>query len=147
MALVIRDVQDGDRAVWGDLWGAYLAFYKTAAAAEVYDSTFARIRGGGAGEFRGIIAWQGESAVGLAHYLFHRHCWHIADVCYLQDLFVAPAARKSGVGRALIEAVYARADAAKAPSVYWLTQKGNATARRLYDRIAAKTDFIKYRRG
>ena len=29
---------------------------------------------------------------------------------------------------------------------YWLTQAGNATARRLYDRVAVQTDFIKYDR-
>ena len=72
---------------------------------------------------------------GLAHYLFHRHGWRIENVCYLQDLYADPEVRGTGIGRALIEAVYAAADAAGAPSVYWLTQEFNATARRLYDRI------------
>ena len=49
-------------------------------------------------------------------------------------------------GRALITAVYAAADEAGAPSVYWLTQEGNTTARQLYDRIATPTDFMKYQR-
>ena len=48
-----------------------------------------------------------------------------------------------GVGRALIEAVYA----AGAPSVYWTTQDYNHTARQLYDRIGQLTLFIKYQRG
>jgi ribosomal protein S18 acetylase RimI-like enzyme len=33
-----------------------------------------------------------------------------------------------GVGRALIEAVYAAADANGTPSVYWLTQEENTEA-------------------
>jgi hypothetical protein len=33
------------------------------------------------------------------------------------------------------------------PNVYWTTQTGNATARRLYDRIAVATDFMKYSRS
>jgi GNAT superfamily N-acetyltransferase len=80
----------------------------------------------------------------LVHYLFHRHCWRIEDVCYLQDLYAAPEVRGRGVGRALIEAVYRAADAAGAPSVYWLTQDFNATARQLYDRIGHVTPFVKY---
>jgi GNAT superfamily N-acetyltransferase len=84
--------------------------------------------------------------VGLTHFVFHRHGWKIADTCYLQDLYADPEVRGQGVGRALIEAVYAAADARGAPSVYWQTQEFNATARQLYDRIAQKTPFIVYRR-
>jgi len=83
---------------------------------------------------------------GLVHFLFHRHAWKIEEVCYLQDLFVVPAARGTGLGRALIEAVYAAADAKGAPSVYWLTQDFNHTARRLYDSVGVLTPFIKYQR-
>mgnify|MGYP002622223755 FL=1 len=54
--------------------------------------------------------------------------------------------RGRGVGRALIQAVYDAADAAGAPSVYWLTQDFNAEARKLYDRIGVVTPFIKYAR-
>ena len=32
------------------------------------------------------------------------------------------------------------------PSVYWLTQEFNATARKLYDRVAMLTPFVKYQR-
>ena len=46
--------------------------------------------------------------VGLAHILFHRSTWSNGWYCYLEDLFVDPARRQKGTGRALIEAVYAR---------------------------------------
>jgi ribosomal protein S18 acetylase RimI-like enzyme len=59
---------------------------------------------------------------------------------------VAPEARGGGVGRALIEAVYARADAAGAARVYWLTHETNAPARKLYDQVATNAGFIQYRR-
>ena len=146
MALAIRDLQSADRAAWGRLWRDYLAFYKTEIPDAVYEAAFRRMIEGGAGEFRGLLALQDETPAGLAHYLFHRHGWQIADVCYLQDLFVAAPLRGRGVGKALIEAVYARADAAGAPAVYWLTQADNKTARRLYDKIALQTDFLKYKR-
>ncbi len=85
--------------------------------------------------------------MGLVHFIFHRHNWKIEDVCYLQDLYADPAMRGSGVGRALIEAVYAAADSHGAPAVYWMTQDFNTTARKLYDRIGQLTPFIKYQRG
>ena len=44
------------------------------------------------------------------------------------------------------EAVYEAADKAGAPSVYWTTQDFNETARKLYDRIAKLTPFIRYNR-
>ena len=84
--------------------------------------------------------------MGLTHYLFHRHGWRIENVVYLQDLYVDPEVRGTGAGRALIEAVYRAADEAGCPSVYWLTQDFNSTARQLYDRIATVTPFIKYQR-
>ena len=59
---------------------------------------------------------------------------------------MAPQARGTGTGRALIEAVYAAADASGAPRVYWLTQEDNHTARKLYDRIGRLSGFVKYER-
>ena len=63
----------------------------------------------------------------------------------LQDLFVAEEARKIGLGRALIEAVYKAAHDAGASRVYWLTHESNATARMLYDKLATWPGFIIYR--
>ena len=71
-------------------------------------------------------------------------CVHICSACYLQDLYVDASYRGTGVGRALIEGVYAAADAAGSPSVYWTTQHFNVVGRRLYDRIGELTPFIKY---
>ena len=146
--VAIRPVQAADQTDWRRLWTGYLDFYETKVSEEVYETTWSRLLSGGPGEYQGLIAraaGEGE-ALGLAHVLRHRHCWSVADVCYLQDLFVAPAARGLGVGRALIETVYRLADESGAANVYWLTQEHNATARALYDRIATKTPFIKYTR-
>ena len=147
--LEIRPLEKGDEAEWRRLWTAYLEFYESSVSEEVYQSSFARMLAGNQGapnEFRGLIALAGGRPVGLVHFLFHRHGWRIENVCYLQDLYADPAVRGTGVGRALIEAVYAAADAEGCPSVYWLTQDFNDTARRLYDRIGKVTPFIKYTR-
>jgi GNAT superfamily N-acetyltransferase len=146
MSPIIRPLHPDDEKDWRRLWTDYLAFYGTSVAEAVYASTFARLLGSDPQDFSCLIAELDGKPVGLAHYLFHRHGWKIENVCYLQDLFVDPAARGTGTGRALIEGVYAAADAAGAPAVYWLTQDFNHTARQLYDRVARVTPFIRYNR-
>lgn len=142
----IRPLRGEDEAAWRRLWGAYLAFYGATLSEAVYAASFARLVDPTVTDYRGLVAWRDGAPVGLAHVIFHRHGWQIEDVCYLQDLFVDADARGTGAGRALIEAVYAMADANGTPNVYWLTQEFNTKARALYDRIGRVTPFIKYAR-
>lgn len=93
-----------------------------------------------------LIAIANGRALGIANLVFHRSTWARDWYCYLEDLFVAPDARGKGVGRALIEAVYAEADRRGASRTYWATQAKNATARTLYDRLGSLTEFVQYRR-
>ncbi|MEL7098235.1 MAG: GNAT family N-acetyltransferase [Pseudomonadota bacterium] len=146
-ALEVRPLVESDRAAWTQLWTAYLAFYETSLPVEVYDTAWWRLMGAEPYDANGLVACFGGKPVGLTHYLFHRHGWKVENVCYLQDLYADPAHRGTGIGRALIEAVYAAADAQGCPSVYWMTQEHNATARQLYDRIAVRSGFIQYKRG
>lgn len=145
-SVTVRPLRLEDKPVWRDLWRAYLAFYDTVLPEAVFATTFARMLGPDERDFRGLIALLDGRPLGIAHFLTHRHAWKIENVCYLQDLFVAPEARGKGLGHALIEAVYARADAEGAPQVYWLTQEFNHTARQLYDRVARVTPFVRYNR-
>ena len=145
-AVIVRALRAEDEPAWRDLWRAYLAFYESTVPEEVYVSSFARLLGDDPRDYSGLVAEQDGRLVGLTHYLFHRHGWKIEDVCYLQDLYALPETRGTGVGRALIEGVYAAADAHGAANVYWNTQDFNETARRLYDRIGVLTPFIKYQR-
>lgn len=145
-SITIRPIQPDDYAQWAELWRGYLTFYETTLPDEVYRSSFDRMLGDDPRDFCGMLALDGDRPVGLVHYLFHRHGWKVEEVCYLQDLFTLPDMRGRGVGRALIEAVYDAADAYGAPSVYWLTQDFNASARILYDQVGTLTPFIKYQR-
>ena len=146
MTLQIRALLREDEANWRRLWHDYLAFYETELPEENYNVLFERLLGDDRQDFHGLIAEVDGQPVGLAHYLFHRHGWKIENTCYLQDLYADRHVRGQGVGRALIEAVYAAADDTGSPSVYWLTQDFNTQARVLYDRIGALTPFIKYAR-
>lgn len=146
MSLTVRPLQATDETEWKTLWKAYLEFYETTLPEMVYATTFQRLLDPGVPAQFGLVAVSEGRAIGLVHAILHPHNWRIEDVCYLQDLYVAPQARGTGAGRALIEAVYAAADAKGTPFVYWLTQEFNTPARLLYDRIAKVTPFIRYQR-
>jgi len=142
----IRPLTAGDREAWTPLWRDYLAYYDTELPEQIYATSFAKMTDPGVTDYHGFLAWDGDNAVGLVHYIYHTHGWKLSPVCYLQDLYAVPQSRGTGLGRKLIEAVYEAADRDGAASVYWLTQDFNETARRLYDRIGRLSPFIKYDR-
>jgi GNAT superfamily N-acetyltransferase len=141
----VRALIAADEEAWLTLWAGYLEFYKTSVPPEVTEASFARLTGADADMF-GLVAEQDGCVVGIAHCIAHRSTWARGLYLYLNDLFVAPDVRRSGAGRALIEAVYARADAMGMERVYWLTHETNAAGRRLYDQIAVNDGFVEYRR-
>ena len=147
---IIRPVTRADYARWLPLWLGYNAFYgrsgPTALADEVTQATWARFFDAYE-PVRAMVAQDGPEIIGLVHFLYHRSTIAAGPVCYLRDLFTVPAARGKGVGKALIEAVYAAAHAGGAVQVYWLTHESNATARRLYDQVAEMSGFIVYRKN
>ena len=143
--IVIRPIGEDEREAWNPLWADYLAFYKTTLTRDVSDLAWTRFHDPDEPIFA-LGGYVDGKLTGIAHYLFHRSTWATHRYCYLEDLFVADAARGKGLGRALIEAVCAKAEAANASRVYWLTQSNNAQARALYDKVADNLGFIQYRK-
>ena len=82
--------------------------------------------------------------IGLAHYVLHPHTFSSKMVCYLEDLWVDPSARRAGIGRALIEALIARGNEKDWRRLYWHTETDNLAARALYDCVARATDYVRY---
>lgn len=142
----IRPVEHDDYDAWRAMWTKYLEFYKSSVAPEIYPSTFGRFFIDKEFEPNCFVAVKDGQLVGLVHFMEHRHNWRVENVCYLQDLYADENMRGEGIGRKLIEAVYAHADENGLGTVYWNTQDFNAEARKLYDRIAKLTPFIKYQR-
>ena len=149
MSVTIRSIAEDDYAQWLPLWDGYNAFYgrsgPTALAPGITRTTWHRFFDPDE-PVHALVAEEGGRLVGLAHYLYHRSTTAIGLNCYMQDLFTSAEARGRGVGRALIEAVYAGARAAGSPRVYWQTHESNVTAMRLYDQVAEKSSFLVYRK-
>ena len=147
--MIVRSVRLEDFDQWKLLWDGYNAFYGRSGPRSLPDeitrTTWARFFDAGE-PVHALVAELDGKLVGLAHYLFHRSTTKLALVCYMQDLFTAQSARGKGVGRALIEAVYAMARDAGSERVYWQTHETNAVAQRLYEQLAERSGFIVYRK-
>jgi len=145
--MTVRPVATSDRERWLVMWDGYNAFYERPdLSPEITDVLWQRLFDASE-PVHGLVAELDGRVVGLAHYLFHRSTTMIAHTCYLQDLFTDASVRGRGVGRALIEGVYAAARDAGSSRVYWQTHETNATAMKLYDRIAERSGFLVYRKN
>lgn len=144
MSVDIRDAAPADEAGWRNLWQQYLDFYEVVLTPEVTSATWARLMDP-ASPVKARLAFADGTMVGFAIHLHHPSTWVIGEDCYLEDLFLAPAARGKGVGRALIEDLMALARGKGWLRLYWHTDEENVVARRLYDRFVESDGHVRYR--
>ncbi|MFJ6325807.1 MULTISPECIES: GNAT family N-acetyltransferase [unclassified Rhizobium] len=146
---LVRPLKRQDYEQWLVLWEGYNRFYgrfdATALPTAITQMTWERFFDAYE-PVHALVAEKDGQLLGLTHYLFHRSTTAIEPSCYLQDLFTVEAARGLGVGSALIESVYAEARQAGSPRVYWQTHETNATAMRVYDKMAERSGFVVYRK-
>lgn len=147
MSIRTRPLEARDREAWRALFRAYIDFYRADVPDEVVELTWARLMDETSGMLGLCATNADDQPIGIALLVFHLSTWSTTTYCYLEDLYVAPEARGHGVGKALIEAIYAAADARRATRTYWVTEEANEDARRLYDRLAVRAPYVQYRRN
>lgn len=141
----IRAAQNRDEAAWKALWADYNAFYGADIPARVTNRTWARLVDKTSSLLCRVAADDDGAIVGFANAVIHDGTWVSRPICYLEDLYVAPAARQRGVATALIEDLIRLGRAKKWSRLYWHTREDNAAARRVYDRFAKADGFVRYR--
>jgi GNAT superfamily N-acetyltransferase len=141
MPILITRLDEIDRPEWERLFRGYLTFYERSLETEALDRAWGAFMRDEILHAR--VARLDGRPVGIVHFLVHAST-STADVCYLQDLYTEPEARGHGVARALIAAVVEFAQARECSRVYWATSESNATARRLYDRVATNRGVVIY---
>lgn len=144
----IRPLRPADKAQWLPLWQGYLDFYEHVLAPEVTENTWARLTGrltGLPGQISGFGAFDENGGLkGFTHYLLHSGTWGDAEVCYLEDLFVCEDTRGLGIGRRLIQHLATHGRACGWQRIYWQTAESNKRAQLLYDKLANRTDWVRY---
>ncbi len=84
-----------------------------------------------------LIAWQGEDAAGFALY-FHNYSTFLAKPgIYLEDLFVRPAFRGHGIGKALLARIAQIARARDCGRLEWSVLNWNEPAIQFYRSLGA----------
>ena len=84
-----------------------------------------------------VIAEVGEQAVGFALFFTNFSTFVGKPGLYLEDLYVQPAQRGAGIGRALLKHLAALADARGCGRFEWSVLDWNADAIRFYQRMGA----------
>jgi GNAT superfamily N-acetyltransferase len=140
----IRTARPDDEAQWRGLWRGYTEFYETRLPEHVTAATWRRIVAPEPAIMCRFAEQQGR-LLGFSHSLLHEGTFVQEPLCYLEDLFVEPAARGTGVGRALIADLVAMAAYRGWSRLYWHTRAENLVARRLYDAFVQADDFVRYR--
>ena len=140
----VRELRESDKSTWLTLWRGYIEFYKATIPEDQSELTWTRLLDSGYNSY-GLVAEVDGKVCGLVHYSFQTSTWSPIGYCYLEDLFVDPAIRGNGVGRALIDAVHDIAVKSGSSRLYWNTDATNATARKLYDPYTRESGKVQYR--
>ncbi|NQW02195.1 MAG: GNAT family N-acetyltransferase [Rhodospirillales bacterium] len=140
----IRDLRPEDEPRWQEMWADYLAFYEQSLAPEVTMATWRRFFDAGCPLYCLVAVDASGLILGFAAHVVHPGTWGAGDVCYLEDLYVAPQARCRGVARKLIEQLIATGREKSWYRLYWHTDAGNHGARALYDKVGTLSDRVKY---
>jgi GNAT superfamily N-acetyltransferase len=140
----VRPARAGDFDAWEELFAGYCDFYERPSTAEHRRLVWSWIEAGTICCLLAVPATTQGGAVGLAHVRPMPSPLRGTATGFLDDLFVAPAARGSGAFECLIAAIRDLAAAEGWPQVHWITAADNARARSAYDRVATKTDWVTY---
>jgi GNAT superfamily N-acetyltransferase len=142
MPAAIRPATPPDREAFVALWDDFVATDPDEPGnRSMGAANWTRIE---AGSLQALIASQAGGPMGFLLYNAFPFTWSAGDVCYLQDLYVAPQWRGQGHAAALIAALADIGRKAGWYKIFWMTQAHNASAQRLYDRVALRRDYIRY---
>ena len=143
MSVQIRPAKAADEACWRELWAAYCGFYGAVVTEVVTTTTWQRILDA-AFPVNAIVEEKAGSVIGFANYLIHANTWNVEPICYLEDMFVDPASRAQGVGKACIDWLLAESARQGWARLYWHTRETNYRARGLYDKYGERSDYVRY---
>ncbi len=143
MSIAVRQIQAGDKSAWQELFFAYLKFYEASPSDVNSELLWDRLTNSEP-QIQGLVAEANGVVIGIVHFHYQLSTWSETSHCYLEDLYVAEGARGKGAARALIQQVQERAIKQGCSELFWITKESNSIARKLYDKVANLSDFVRY---
>jgi GNAT superfamily N-acetyltransferase len=139
--MLFREIKESDRAAWLPLWEGYLEFYKHSLSESQTELTWKRLFDDSV-RLHGFVVEKDGEVVGFAHCWFSHTTWQDKADLYLEDLFVAPSARRRGAGELLIQGCADFAKSSGSSRLYWQTQRSNESAQKLYNKVSTLSEYI-----
>lgn len=141
--MIVRAATPKDRMAWDVLYDAYAQFYEVPQTphmrARVWDWIMDPNHSVSA-----LVADLDGTLVGFAHLRVFARPLAATTGLYLDDLFVAPPARGTGVADALLAQAKRQAADDGHSVVRWITAQDNSRARGVYDKHAQATEWVTY---
>jgi len=132
-------------AGWRRLYGAYGASVGDSIDDEIARKVWSWLLHG-THRLGAVLALRPDAGVvAFAHYRPFPRTLHGNEACYLDDLYVDAPHRGQGIAMDLVRRVREISTQSGWTEVRWVTAAQNVRARRIYERIAARSDLITYR--
>ncbi|MEO6923469.1 MAG: GNAT family N-acetyltransferase [Bryocella sp.] len=139
MSLVIREAVRDDVPQMLGFIRELAEFEREPEAAVATAEDLLRDGWGAMPRFRALMAEVDGEVVGFALYFTSYSTWRGHHGIRLEDLYVTPARRGQGVGKALLARLAAIAVSEGCPRLEWDVLEWNAPAIRVYEKIGATT--------
>ena len=140
----IESLKISDKEQWRKLYQGYADFYKMPMNDDILDTVWSWIFDK-ENKFYAIGArsYQGN-LVGFMHFREMPSPLRGSLIGFLDDLYVHPDYRGSGVVQSLFKELKSLAQKNYWPYVRWITASDNQRARAVYDKISGTIDFVTY---
>lgn len=139
----IRKLELADRMEWDRLYADYAAFYRVSQTPAMRDEVWSWLHDS-AHASEGLVASNGDQLVGIAHFRPFARPLSATTGGFLDDLFIDPHFRGTGVADAMLSALQDIARARNWTVIRWITAEDNFRARSVYERKAKRTSWITY---
>lgn len=136
MSIAIRKVEEADFPQLINLFQEFAEFQKTP---DRMTNTLEQMQKE-KDHFEAFVAVNAEDKiVGYGTWFFTYHTW-VGKSLYMDDLYVSPAYRGTGLGRRLFESVLGVAKEGSCHRMRWLVSDWNINAQEFYKKIGASLD-------
>ena len=133
-----------DKEDWSKLYHGYANFYKMPMNEDILDTVWSWIFDK-ENKFYAIGARSSQgNLVGFMHFREMPSPLRGSLIGFLDDLYVHPDYRGSGVVQSLFKELKSLAQKNYWPYVRWITASDNHRARAVYDKISGTIDFVTY---
>ena len=133
----IRHLRRNDHAAWHPLWRAN---NHNDISRHQSDETWKKITTKSDPLF-GLGLWADDGLIGILHYTLHPVTARSRDVCFMQDIFIAPDRRRQGFARIFLQELFAMAKTKDWAWVYWFALESDDGAQAFYKTIGVKMEM------